>query len=141
MPAKERREQESGNDDFVPVDEPMRELLEYVTGKPYPYEVVDRRSLAKMRITEDLINAFAWEALAVQLYRMRRGHFGSSRLMLGYALGAPETPYREKIRELTPEEARAEYMRLATAEAGMDEGEAKALLTRRLTDGEVQGNA
>lgn len=133
MPSAGRQGRE-GDEQFVPMDDPMREMLEFITGKKHDEKNVDRRALARMPITENLMLAFAWEALAPILYRMRRGSFQASKLMLGYALGQPEKPYREQIRGLTLEEAKAEYMRLAEAEVGVDGEKAGRLLQRRLAD-------
>ena len=132
--AHEGRSRDRGTD-IIECDEPMREYISYITGQPYTARRVDRNQLINLKITEPFINALAHEALATLLYRTRRGHVPSADMLQKLALGSPERPFREKIRErkMTLSEAKAEFTRLATEKAGWKPELAEQYLERVVT--------
>lgn len=102
---------EEGNGNVIDHDAAIKEFIYLASGRIIPAEQKLSLTDICVPISESLIQRLAVIALATLAYKARRGSEKASIYLADRALGVCDKPFREKVREVTIDDAREMIIR------------------------------
>jgi hypothetical protein len=82
------------------LDEPMQEMLEYLTGTRPETEAQTKKVLKTARVTVEFLNLMCITGFATLFALARRGDRRASQYLIDRFMGLPDRPFREEVQAM-----------------------------------------